>query len=44
MRFAVKDEILHVVKIENGWAQLLDGTYVLADYISLKTASTPISP
>jgi hypothetical protein len=32
-RFAVKDELLHVVKIENGWAQLLDGTYVFAGYI-----------
>jgi hypothetical protein len=32
-RFAVKDEVLHVVKIENSWAQLLDGTYVFAGYI-----------
>jgi uncharacterized protein YgiM (DUF1202 family) len=32
-RFAVKDELLHVVKIENGWAQLADGTYVFAGYI-----------
>ena len=33
MRFAVKDEVLHVVKIENSWAQLSDGTFVFADYI-----------
>jgi hypothetical protein len=33
VRFAVKDEVLHVVKIENGWAQLLDGTYVFEGYI-----------
>jgi len=33
VRFAVKDEVLHVVKIENRWAELLDGTYVFADYI-----------
>jgi uncharacterized protein YgiM (DUF1202 family) len=33
VRFAVKDEVLHVVKIENSWAQLADGTYVYADYI-----------
>jgi tetratricopeptide (TPR) repeat protein len=44
VRYAMKDEVLQVVNITNGWAQLLDGTYVLADYISLKTASTPISP
>jgi tetratricopeptide (TPR) repeat protein len=40
IRYAVKDEVLRVVNIVNGWAQLTDGTYVLADYISLKTAST----
>ena len=33
VRFAVKNEVLHVVKIENDWAQLADGTYVYADYI-----------
>jgi hypothetical protein len=41
VRFAVKDEILHVVKIENGWAQLTDGTYVSADYIGLVPSGTP---
>ncbi len=44
VRYAVKGEVLHVVNIANGWAQLSDGTYVLADYISLKTASTPAQP
>jgi hypothetical protein len=33
VRFAVKDEVLHVVKVENGWAQTSEGTYVLADYL-----------
>jgi hypothetical protein len=33
IRFAVKDEVLHVARIENGWAQLSDGAYVFADYI-----------
>ena len=32
--FAVKGEVLHVVKVENGWAQLLNGTFVCADFIS----------
>jgi hypothetical protein len=27
---------MRVVAIVNGWAQLSDGTYVLADYITLK--------
>jgi tetratricopeptide (TPR) repeat protein len=40
IRYAVKDEVLRVVNIVNGWAQLSDGTYVLADYIRLKTVST----
>jgi tetratricopeptide (TPR) repeat protein len=44
VRFAVKDEVLHVVNIANGWAQLSDGTFVLAGYISLKTLSTPAPP
>lgn len=38
VRFASKGEALHVVRIENRWAQLLDGTYVFADYIAKKTA------
>jgi hypothetical protein len=33
VRFAEKDEVLHIVKIDNGWAQISDGTYVFADYI-----------
>ena len=33
VRFAGKGEIVHVVKIENRWAQLLDGTYIFTDYI-----------
>ncbi len=41
MRYAVKDEVLQVVKIENGWAQLLDGTYVFAGYINPKPANIP---
>ncbi len=36
VRFAVKNEVLHVVKVENGWAQLFDGTYVFAGYIGVK--------
>jgi hypothetical protein len=41
VRFAVKGEVLQVVNIANGWAELLDGTYVFADYITLKTPTTP---
>jgi hypothetical protein len=41
VRFAVKDEVLHVVKIENGWAQLLDGTFVFAGYIKAIPANNP---
>jgi hypothetical protein len=41
VRYAVKDEVLHVVKIENGWAQLLDGTYVYAGYIGLISTTIP---
>jgi hypothetical protein len=37
VRFASKGEVLHVVRTENRWAQLLDGTYVFADYIAKKT-------
>ena len=44
VRYAVKGEVLHVVNIANGWAQLSDGTYVLADYISLKPATALASP
>jgi tetratricopeptide (TPR) repeat protein len=36
VRYALKDEVLRVVAIVNGWAQLSDGTHVLADYITLK--------
>lgn len=42
VRFAVKNEVLHVVKIENGWAQLWDGTYVWSGYIGIKQV-TPLS-
>ncbi len=41
VRFAVKDEVVHVVKIENGWAQLLDGTYIFAGYLAPKTGQHP---
>ena len=45
VRFAVKDEVLKVVTIANGWAQMMDGTYVLADYIVIKpTAPVPPTP
>ncbi len=44
VRYAVKGEVLHVVNIANGWAQLSDGTYVLADYISLKGTNSPVTP
>jgi len=44
VRYAVKDEVLHIVNIANGWAQLSDGMYVLADYISVKTAGAPAPP
>jgi hypothetical protein len=37
----VKGEILHVVKIENGWAQQLDGTYICADYIGAVPVNIP---
>ena len=41
IRFAVKNEVLHVIKIENGWAQLTDGTYVSSDYIGPVSTGTP---
>jgi SH3-like domain-containing protein len=41
VRFAVQGEVLQVVNIANGWAELLDGTYVFTDYIAKKTASNP---
>jgi tetratricopeptide (TPR) repeat protein len=44
VRYALKDEVLQVVNITNGWARLLDGTYVLADYIVPRPVSTPTSP
>jgi hypothetical protein len=42
VRFAIKDEVLQVVSKENGWAQLLDGTYVFAGYLGVKPGKTPI--
>ncbi len=44
IRFAVKDEVLHIVKIENAWAQLTDGTYVSADYIGPASSNPAPSP
>jgi uncharacterized protein YgiM (DUF1202 family) len=44
IRFAVKDEVLHVVKIENAWAQMTDGTYVSADYIGPASSNPAPSP
>ena len=44
VRYAVMNEVLHVVNISNGWAKLSDGTYVYAAYISLKTTTTPVTP
>ena len=44
VRYAVMNEVLHVVNISNGWAKLTDGTYVYAAYISLKTSTTPVTP
>jgi hypothetical protein len=45
VRYAVMNEVLHVVNIKsNGWAKLLDGTYVFASYISIKTTNTPVTP
>ena len=44
VRYAVMNEVLHVVNITNGWAQLSDGTYVFASYISLQTAPIPPVP
>jgi hypothetical protein len=41
VRYAVKDEVLHVVKIENNWAHLFDGTYIFAGYIQKIPADTP---
>ena len=42
IRYAVKDEVLHVVKIENDWAQLSDGTYVYAAYIAKAPTNPPM--
>ncbi len=44
VRFAVQGEVLQVVNISNGWAELLDGTYVFAAYISIQTSTTPVTP
>ena len=41
VRYAVKDEVLHVVKIENNWAELFDGTYIFAAYIQKVKEDTP---
>jgi hypothetical protein len=35
VRFAVKDEVLHVVSVDNGWAKLVEGNFVFADYIRM---------
>ena len=43
VRFAVMDEVLQVANITDGWAQLMDGTYVFAGYISPKTTSAPVT-
>jgi hypothetical protein len=34
VRYAVQGEVLNILNISNGWAQLADGTYVFAAYIS----------
>ena len=44
VRYAVKDEILQVVNITYGWAQLSDGTFVLADFIRPATTGNPAPP
>lgn len=44
VRYAVKGEVLHVVNISNFWAQLSDGTFVLADNLRLASANTPVPP
>ena len=44
IRYAVKDEVVQVVNIANGWAELSDGTYVFAAYISLQTPTPPVPP
>ncbi|HVM72943.1 MAG TPA: SH3 domain-containing protein [Anaerolineales bacterium] len=44
VRYAVQNEVLQVVNISNGWAELLDGTYVFAAYIAIKTSTTPVTP
>jgi hypothetical protein len=41
VRYAVQGEVLQVVNISNGWAQLADGMYVFAEYIALQTGTTP---
>jgi len=44
VRFAAQGEVLQVVNISNGWAELLDGTYVFAAYISQQSSTTPVTP
>jgi hypothetical protein len=34
VRYAVQDEIVHIVKFENGYAQMTDGNWVYAQYIT----------
>jgi tetratricopeptide (TPR) repeat protein len=41
VRYAVKAEVLYVINITSGWAQLSDHTYVLSVYLTLETATTP---
>ena len=43
VRYAVMNEVLQVVNISNGWAQLSDGTYVYAAYISPTNIRPPRS-
>jgi tetratricopeptide (TPR) repeat protein len=44
VRYAVMNEVLHIVNISNGWAQLTDGTFVIANYLTPKTASVQAQP
>lgn len=39
LRFAAKGEVVHVVKIENRWAQLLDGSFIFSDTIIKQTTT-----
>jgi tetratricopeptide (TPR) repeat protein len=44
VRYAVQNEVLSIVNITNGWAQLSDGTFVLAEYIRPRPVNTPVPP